>query len=78
MLAHDGALAGASLLALVPALIGMALGQWVRWRAPGRVPRRLSRPARRALTLAGEFARGHGYQLQSMFAFRALRLTLLL
>jgi uncharacterized membrane protein YfcA len=36
MLAHDGALetsiAGASLLALIPALIGMALGQWVRSR----------------------------------------------
>ncbi len=36
ILAHDGALetsvAGASLLALVPALIGMALGQWVRSR----------------------------------------------
>ena len=36
ILAHDGALetsiAGASLLALVPALIGMAVGQWVRSR----------------------------------------------
>ena len=37
LLIHDGALptsvAGASVLALVPALIGMALGQWVRARA---------------------------------------------
>jgi uncharacterized membrane protein YfcA len=36
VLAHDGVLdtsvAGASLLALAPALAGMALGQWVRSR----------------------------------------------
>jgi uncharacterized membrane protein YfcA len=41
LLVHDGALptsvAGASLLALVPALIGMGLGQWVRARVPAKV-----------------------------------------
>jgi uncharacterized membrane protein YfcA len=41
LLVHDGALqasvAGASLLALVPALIGMVLGQWVRARVRAQV-----------------------------------------
>ncbi len=73
ILAHDGALetsiAGASLLALVPALIGMAVGQWVRSRVRPDVFRvcflagtaaagRSSRPARRAVTQADEWRAG--------------------
>ena len=91
VLAHDGVLdtsvAGASLLALPPALAGMALGQWVRSRVrpscsacvSGGIAGagRASRLARAAVRVAERITRGRGYQLQSIFALRISGLTIL-
>jgi uncharacterized membrane protein YfcA len=85
VLVADGALptgvAGASLLALVPAAIGMALGQWLRMRVSPRAFRIAFFAGSLVLGAPSRLARADlsttegGYHLQSMIVFGPRPLT---